>query len=300
MKKRNRSLEARRQREGYILVAPLAFGILIFFISPVISSLIYSFSEVSIEFGSVVTKFVGLKNYKYALLQNSQYSAYLPVSLGKMFSDIPMILALSLVLAVILNQDFFGRTFARAVFFLPVIITSSVVMDIIGNKAIGAQLLTVSSGESYNYGGLIDFTGIIANLDLPTQIGTLLTKYLSGVFGIIWSCGIQTILFLGGLQSIPPSLYEVSKIEGATKWEEFWFITVPMLRNIISLVLVYSMIENFTSPTNPIMKIAYAIMIDKQVYDQSSAMLWLYFVIVLAILGTVLALYQRLIVKKWE
>ena len=125
MKKKNRSLEARRQKEGYILVAPLALGILLFFIFPVISSFIYSFSEVSIEVGSVVTKFVGLKNYRYALLKNSQYSAYLPVALGKMFSDIPMILALSLVLAVILNQKFFGRTFARAIFFLPVIITSS-------------------------------------------------------------------------------------------------------------------------------------------------------------------------------
>ena len=300
MKKRRNSLEARREREGYILVAPFVFGMVIFFIGPLISSLIYAFSTVSIEAGGVVTEFVGLGNFKYALNASPTYTAYLPVALRQMFTDIPMILALSLVLAVILNQNFVGRTVARAVFFLPVIIAGSVVMNVISDKAMGAELLTVSSGDSYDYGGLIDFTGIIAKLDLPTQIGDLLTKYLAGVFGIIWSCGIQTILFLGGLQSIPASLYEVSKIEGASKWEEFWFITIPMLRNIISLVLVYSMIENLTSATNPIMKIAFTIMSDKQIYDQSSAMLWLYFVIVLGVIGIVLALYQRICVKKWE
>ena len=299
MKKR-KTLEARRRREGYILVAPFVLGAAIFFIGPLISSIIYAFSEVTITSGGVATKFVGLDNFKFALTVNPQYSAYLPVSLANMFTQIPLILALSLVLAVVLNQKFYGRTAARAIFFLPVIIASSVVMDVIGDKAMGAELLTVSSGDSYNYGGLIDFAEIISKLDLPTQIGTLLTKYLAGVFGIIWSCGIQTILFLGGLQSIPQSLYEVSKIEGATKWEEFWFITIPMLRNIISLVLVYSMIDNLTSATNPIMKIAYSIMSEKQVYDQSSAMLWLYFVIILGVIGIVLALYQRLCVKKWD
>lgn len=298
--KKKKSLEARRRREGYILVAPFVLGAAIFFIGPLIESIIYAFSEVTITSGVVATEFVGLKNFKFALTVNPQYSAYLPVSLTNMFTQIPLILALSLVLAVVLNQKFYGRTAARAIFFLPVIIASSVVMDVIGDKAMGAELLTVSSGDSYNYGGLIDFSEIILKLDLPTQIGTLLTKYLAGVFGIIWSCGIQTILFLGGLQSIPGSLYEVSKIEGATKWEEFWFITVPMLRNIISLVLVYSMIDNLTSATNPIMKIAYSIMTEQQVYDQSSAMLWLYFVIILGVIGAVLALYQRICIKKWE
>lgn len=298
--KKVKSLEARRRREGYILVAPFILGAAIFFIGPLISSIIYAFSEVTITSGGVVTNFVGLQNFKYALNVNPQYSAYLPGSLVNMFTQIPLILALSLVLAVILNQKFFGRTAARAIFFLPVIIASSVVMDVIGDKSMGAQLLTVSSGDSYNYGGLIDFADIISKFDLPTQIGSLLTKYLAEVFGIIWSCGIQTILFLGGLQSIPQSLYEVSKIEGATKWEEFWFITVPMLRNIISLVLVYSMIDNLTSATNPIMKIAYSIMTQQQVYDQSSAMLWLYFIIILGVIGIVLALYQRMCNKKWE
>ena len=298
--KKTKSLEARRKREGYILVAPFVLGAAIFFIGPLISSVIYAFSEVTIASGGVETKFVGLQNFKFALSVNPQYSSYLPVSIANMFTQIPMILALSLVLAVVLNQKFFGRTAARAIFFLPVIIASSVVMDVISDKAMGAELLTVSSGDSYNYGGLIDFAEIISKLDLPAQVSTLLTQYLAGVFGIIWSCGIQTILFLGVLQSIPQSLYEVSKIEGATKWEEFWFVTIPMLRNIISLVLVYSMIDNLTSATNPIMKIAYSIMSEKQVYDQSSAMLWLYFVIILAVIGIVLALYQRLCVKKWD
>ena len=107
MKKR-KTLEARRRREGYILVAPFVLGAAIFFIGPLISSIIYAFSEVTITSGGVATKFVGLDNFKFALTVNPQYSAYLPVSLANMFTQIPLILALSLVLAVVLNIKFFG------------------------------------------------------------------------------------------------------------------------------------------------------------------------------------------------
>ena len=134
---------------------------------------------------------------------------------------------------------------------------------------------------------------------MPTQIGTLLTKYLAGVFGIIWSCGIQTILFLGGLQSIPQSLYEVSKIEGANKWEEFWKITVPMLRHVISLVIIYTMIELFTSTDNWLVQRAYN-WITTQDYNKSSSLLWMYFLIVIAVIGAIYGAYTKFCIKKWE
>ena len=122
---------------------------------------------------------------------------------------------------------------------------------------------------------------------------------LSNTISIIWKCGVQTILFLAGLQSIPASFYEVSKIEGANKWEEFWLITVPSLRNIISLVLIYTMIELFVDNDNTLVSIAYNRMLNQD-YGKSSAMLWFYFSVVIIIVGGVYALYQRLCVKRWE
>ena len=297
--KRNSSLEARRQREAYLLVAPWVLGLLLFFIGPLISSVVYAFSEVTITSGSIVTEFAGLKYFKYIINENPTYMVNFRQALSSMFISLPMIFALSLVLAVVLNQKFPGRTVFRGIFFLPVIIASSVVMQHMGTSAVGAQL-TVSSGAEYNYGGIIDFTSIISNLNLPSSINDLLLQYLNQIFSMIWKCGIQTILFLSGLQSIPISLYEVSKIEGASKWEEFWYVTVPMLRNIIVLVLVFTMLDNFTSVENKIMSNAYSVMQEKQVYNEASAMLWLYFVVIMAVVGLVLYLYNRFCMKKWE
>ena len=110
---------------------------------------------------------------------------------------------------------------------------------------------------------------------------------------------MQIILFLAGLQSIPESLYEVSKIEGANKWDEFWQITVPMLRHVLSLVIIYSMISKFTSSTNQVVSAAMELMRAND-YGNAAAMLWFYFVVVLAVIGIVLFLYNRYCLKKWD
>ena len=122
---------------------------------------------------------------------------------------------------------------------------------------------------------------------------------LSNTIDILWKCGVQTILFLAGLQSIPASLYEVSKIEGANKWEEFWLITVPSLRHIISLVLIYTMIELFADMENTVVSRAYDQMV-AQNFGVSSAMIWIYFLIVVVLIGVVYIAYQRFCVKRWE
>jgi len=184
---------------------------------------------------------------------------------------------------------------------MPVIIVSSVVIVHMQSTYVNAPLFTMSSADgSVASGNLIDFETMLNNLKLPSQITNMLSDLLGNVFGLIWNCGVQTILFLAGLQSISSSLYEVSKIEGANKWEEFWFITVPMLKDVLSLVIIYTMIELFTAVDNPIMDTAYTLMQERQVYDRSSAMLWLYFFIVLAVIGAVLMLYNRFCVKRWE
>lgn len=300
MKKKKSSLEAVRQRYGYTFVAHWGIGLIMFFIVPLLSSVIYAFSSVSIGNG-VETKFLGIKHFVEILKVDPNYLNNLRDSLGSIFYSLPIIVALSLILAVVLNQNFKGRTFFRGIFFMPVIIVSSVVIVHMQSTYVNAPLFTMSSGDNAAAGGnLIDFESMLMSLNLPAQITTMLSNLLGNVFGLIWNCGVQTILFLAGLQSISSSLYEVSKIEGANKWEEFWFITVPMLKDVLSLVIIYTMIELFTAVDNPVMKTAYTLMQERQVYDKSSAMLWLYFSIVLAVIGVVLVLYNRLCVKRWE
>ncbi len=294
-------LVARRERMGYTFVAHWMLGLVLFFIVPLISSFIYAFSDAKITEDGMQTVFAGLTHFDYILNEDPNYVNNLTSSLGLIGYTLPIVLALSLILAVVLNQQFAGRTIFRAIYSLPIIIASSPIVGVLSSSTVNVPIFNMNSGEEQGaYGSIVDFDGILQKLELPDQIAEMLGSLLSNVFSLVWNCGVQTILFLAGLQSIPAQLYEVSKIEGANKWEEFWMVTVPSLRHVITLVLIYTMIQLFTATDNPLMVQAFALLQDKQIYDQSSAMLWLYFGIVLAVMGVVLGLYNRLCIRRWE
>ncbi len=294
-KKRIKSLESVRNRAGYTFVAHWAIGLLLFFIVPLCSSIWYAFNKVTIEPGKIVTDFVGLDYFKNLITVDPDYVNNLRDSIGMMFYSLPIIIALSLILAVLLNQKFKGRTVFRIIFFLPIIIANSVVMTQLNSEIVTLPLFSSGTGGD----SIINYAEIISGLGIPEQISPILTFLLSNTINLIWKCGVQTILFLAGLQSISASMYEVSKIEGANKWEEFWLITVPSLRHIISLVMIYTMIELFVSMDNALVATAYDKMLSND-FGNSSAMLWIYFLIVLVLIGTVYILYQRFCIKKWE
>ncbi len=299
--KKRRGVEALRRRQGYYFVAHWIIGLVLFIGLPIIKSISYSFSNVKIETGNINTQFVGLDHFKKILSQDPDYLDNVLGSIGELLYTLPIILALSLVFAVLLNQKFTGRTVIRAIYFLPVILVTTNILGLMNSGAVrGAQIIVYSGAESTYGGSIIDFNEILQNLDLPIQIREVFSTYLQNVFQLIYDSGVQIILFLSGLQSIPKSLYEVSKIEGATKWEEFWFVTVPCLRNVISLVLIYTMIEFFTKVTNPVIRQAYNLLKDRQVYDESSAMLTFYFLIGLLIMGAIILLYNKFCMKRWE
>ncbi len=294
-KKRVKSLERVRNRAGYTFVAHWAIGLLLFFIVPLGSSIWYAFNNVSVEPGKVVTDFVGWEYFDTLLTVDPDYVNNLRDSVGMMFYSLPIIIALSLILAVLLNQKYKGRTIFRIIFFLPIIIANSVVMSQLNSDLITLPLFSSGTGNE----SFINYDAIISGLGIPSQISPILTFLLANTINLIWKCGVQTILFLAGLQSISASMYEVSKIEGANKWEEFWLITVPSLRHIISLVMIYTMIELFVSMDNALVSVAYDKMRASD-FGNSSAMLWCYFLIVLILIGAVYILYQRFCIKKWE
>lgn len=293
--KKKRGIESLRSRYGYTFVAHWALGLILFFVVPTISSLIYSFSKIFILDTGFKLEFIGLANFKEILFENPDYLTNIRDAVGSMFYSLPIVVALSLILAVLLNQKFPGRTFFRIIFFLPVVIASSVIVRMLSDPTVNAQIFNLSSEGQ----GVINYETILGNLNLPAQISDALIFILSNAVSLAWSCGVQTILFLAGLQSIPASLYEVSKIEGANKWEEFWKITIPMLRHVISLVIIYTMISLFTAADNSIMSAAVKLM-SAMDYGVASAMLWFYFIIALSFIGIALVLYNKLCVKKWE
>jgi ABC-type sugar transport system permease subunit len=288
-------MESLKQRYGYSFVFHWVIGLVVFFFGPVLYSIRYAFSDITVTASGFKLDFVGIRNFKESLFENPTYLDQIRDSIGAMFYTLPMVLALSLILAVLLNQKFCGRTVMRIFFFLPVIIESSVILRLMSDSSINASIFNLSTEGT----GIVDYNTVISNLRLPPQLSSFLTFFLSNAVSLTWSCGVQIILFLAGLQSIPDSLYEVSKIEGAKKWEEFCQITVPMLRHVLSLVIIYTMISRFTASNNPIMATAIELMRAMD-YSTASAMLWFYFVIVLAVVGIVLLFYNRYCVKRWE
>ncbi len=295
--KKHKGVEQLKSRYGRLFVLPWEIGLVLFFIIPIFTSIQYAFSKVEITMEGFKTTWVGLHWFDYYLFKDANYVNDLTSSLSSFAVQIPIILALSLILAIILNQKFKGRVIARAIFFLPVIIATGVVIEHMTAEWMTISLVA-STGKEGNYGSMIDFNAILGNLGLPVEITDLISGYIGSIFNLLWSCGIQIVLFIAGLQTIPDQLYEVSRVEGASKWEEFWYITIPMLGQTILLVMVYTMIDLFTQ-SQGVMKSAFKLM-KGAVYDKSSAMMWMYFLVVGVIMAVVLAIYNKFCLKKWS
>lgn len=295
--KKHKGVEQLKSRYGRLFVLPWEIGLVLFFFIPIITSIQYAFSKVELTVEGFKTTWVGLHWFKYYINEDPRYVDELLGSLSDFAVQIPIILALSLILAIILNQKFAGRVIARAIFFLPVIIATGVVIEHMTAEWMTISLVASSSAES-NYSSMIDFDAILGNLGLPEEINELISGYIGDIFNLLWSCGIQIVLFIAGLQTIPDQLYEVSRVEGASKWEEFWYITVPMLGPTILLVMVYTMIDLFTQ-NKGVMKMSFDLM-KNAVYGESSAMMWMYFLVVGALMSIVLALYNFFCLRKWS
>lgn len=296
-RKKNRGINALKAKYGWICISPWIVGLILFFISPIIQSIIYSFSSVSLGVGGMNIQFVGLENFRYIFLENADYLDYMAQAFVKFVYSFPVIIILSLILALMLNQEFKGRILFRALYFLPVIIAAGPVLKTV-LSAEQSGISNIAQDESIAM-SMFNVSEIVDAVGLPQQLATYFVSIIDGITGLIWNCGIQTVLFIAGMQAIPTLLYEVSKVEGATKWEEFWLITLPMLGRVILLVSVFTMVELMVDPTNPLISLAYSFM-KSQFYGESSAMLWSYFVVIGLIMAALLAIFKKTCLDKWE
>lgn len=292
-----RGIEELKSRYGFMFILPWIIGLIIFFFVPIFQSILYSFCSVVVTSDGVKTTWLGIENYREILKVDPNYTTWLKESITEFAYSLPIILVLSLILAMMLNQKFAGRVFFRALYFLPVIIASGKVMGYIFSTT-DEELASmgISGGMA---AGLITVDDLTTVLNLSTEVAEFISMAINNIFNLVWSCGIQIVLFLAGLQSIPASLYEASKVEGATKWEEFWFITFPMLSRITLLVGIFTMVELFINERSPMIERVYDKMRAGQ-YDISSAMIWFYFVIAVAIMGALIFLFIKFIMKRYD
>ena len=296
-KTKKKGLENLKSRYGLMFISPWIIGLLLFFLFPIGQSIYYSFSSIQLSSNGIITSFLGLDNYDFIMNKHPLYLSALVESLASMAYTLPAILVVSLVLALILNKKFAGRTFFRCLYFLPVIIASGVVVDLLFSVT-SSDISSVGVDASVS-ANMVDFTEIIAKLELPVQISKYISVVMDEIVNIIWGTGVQIILFISGLQSIPDLLYEVAKVEGCTKWEEFWFITLPMLSRVMVLVIVYTVVELLTAKSNPLMELLIKTLSNLE-YGTGAAMAWLYFLIVGVALGIIMYLIDRFWSRRWR
>ena len=236
---------------GIIFIVPLMIGFVYFFLLPFISTIIYSFSnvvritELDVTGASVgtVTEWVGFDNYKYVWDVHSTFKDTLFSSFGSTLLDVLLIVIFSLIIAVVLNSEFRGRAFVRAIFFMPVIFNSQAIDAAM--KAGKAMTDAMENSNNDIFSSVFNFSDFLTNANLPATAVTFLTDAANSIFDVISYSGVQILIFLSAIQSVPKHLYEAAKMEGATQYEIFWKITFPMVSPLMLTAGVYTVIDSF-------------------------------------------------------
>ena len=310
-KKKPASLDRKKARAGWIFILPFLIGFVVVYLPIIIDSIRFSFCEIRIlTGGGYALDFVGLNNYRDALFVDTGFTQTLIGGLKQLCIDIPFIVFFSLFIAIILNQKIIGRAAFRAIFFIPVILTTGLIGQIDSNNA---MLESMSSGGINN--GLaeddsatnqvlsvMDVEQLFSGMAVGQGHVEFVVAAVNNIFDIVNRCGVQMLIFLSGLQSISPAIYESCSIDGASGWETFWKVTLPMVSPMILVNTIYTVIDAFTASSNTVMSYI------SDVYNGangangnviSSAMSWMYFLIVILIIAAVAGIlsafvfYQR-------
>jgi ABC-type sugar transport system permease subunit len=305
-KRRAVSLDRRKARAGYFFVLPFLIGFIAIYLPMIWDSIVYSFSRVTIIPGEgSLTEFVGWENYREALFVNPDFVKTLISGIKELAFDIPAIILFSLFMAVLLNQKMAGRAAFRAIFFVPVILSTGLMETIDAANIVGDMMEEDSiatgteSSTAAEIVSAIDIEILFQGMKVGTELVSYVATMINNIYDIVNRSGVQMLIFLAGLQSISPAIYESCSIDGATGWETFWKITFPMISPMILVNSVYTIIDSFTTNQNTVMRFIDGVYTQSNGKEISSAMSWMYFLIVILIVAIVAAIasafvfYQR-------
>lgn len=278
--------ERRKARAGYVFILPWILGFLLFFLVPIVFSIILAFHNAKMSpQGLSLGEPVGWRNFIDALTRDPYFPQSMVAAVRQMISNVAVITIFSMVIAVLLKNAFTGRTVYRAIFFLPVIISSGPIMSMLQGTVVGGtntyMLQSSGIGEVLNQSELTAF------------LAPIVTQMVNNVFNVTLLSGVQILLLLAALHKIPDETYEASKIEGANAWDNFWKITMPLISPMLLLNIIYTIIDSFTaygtsSTGNTVLARINEIGFGKNLhFSLSAAMSWIYFTLIIIIIFVV-------------
>lgn len=265
---------------------PWLIGFFVLTVYPIIETLYFSFCDVTVTpENGVIAQWVGFNNFREIIINNKDFNDALWKYVLEIALSVPIIIVVSLIIALLLNSVKKGKGVFRTIFFLPVIITSGPVIS---------QFISQ---------GVASFPGVEKLFDLNSMTGMLpefllnaLTSLIDGFIMTLWFAGMQILIFLTGLQKLDKSMYEAAKIDGASSWECFWKITLPALNPIIVINVVFTVVMQSMSTLNPIIEIIRTAMFETGAlagYGYASAQAWIYFVFLIAVLAVFFLIFRR-------
>ncbi len=283
-------LMTRRSLSGWLFILPFIIGLIFFVLSPLYTALVLSFNTQTFD---DVTNVVGIQPYGFqayidAFTAQANFINNLLSSGSDLLIMVPSILIFSFLMANILNQNFHGRTLARAILFMPVITSAGVAASLLGaGGTVDADQMASVGSQAMNLAGSIQSS-------IGGTFGDFIGKAFDKLTSIINGAGVPTLIFLSGLQTISPSIFESSKVEGATGWENFWKITFPMISPMILVNAVYSMIDVLCGRSNPMLGYLFQ---QEGTANQVDimAMSWMYFLMTAIVISVVAGIISKLV-----
>lgn len=276
------SIRGRHIMEGYMFISIWIIGFLAFMAYPLGLSLYYSFNNLELTQGGLQPTYAGLTHYRAAFGSDIAFRPRLFETLEMMVTQVPLILIFSMFCALLLNRHFKGRGFFRGVFFLPVIIASGAILRELLEQG-AAKLPIFLDYDLFNQ--LSTF--------IPYDILENLLIYADSLTLVMWDAGVQILIFIAGLQTISPSLYEAAKCDGATKWESFWKITFPMIIPMLFVNTLYTVVNSFTKSNNSVMTYIMDSVFKSNNYAYGSALGWIYFIFIAIVLGIIFIIFRK-------
>ena len=263
----------RHKLEGLFFVSPFIIGTALFFLYPIYQSIRLSFGYV-VDIVGFNVRWVGIENYVHVLLMDTEFMPIFLEVVQTTLIRVPLVVIFAILIAIMINQNIKARGFFRTVFFIPFLLGTGVVMDQILIQGVDEQVLSIADG-------LIPYNLLFY---LGSDVAEMIMEFFSMLVQVLWSTGVPILLFLSGLQSISDALYESADIDGATAWEKFWKITIPMISPTMLLVIVYSIVDSFTHARNPMLELIQERAFYNIWFHRAAAMGWVYFTFILLLL----------------
>ncbi len=295
MKKIKKATGLKRQKaiSGYLFILPFILGFLAFMVKPFFQSLYMSLCSVEVGPGGFRSLYQGLANYTRAFTVDTEFARLLVEEISRMCVNALAIMVFSFFVALILNQKFKGRALVRAIFFLPVILSSGVILGIEYDNALLSSVQDAIMETTGNTSITNALESILITAGVGAQAFQIVFDIVDGIYDVAIASGIQIIIFLSGLQTISVNMYEAADIEGCTSWEKLWKITFPMISSLFLVNWIYTIVDFCMRSDNQVMEKISDTMIVNLDYGFASAMAWVYFGIVIVLIGVSSAIISK-------